>query len=146
MKAIKERWPDMITVAGGILYTAIPKELLQDNPQIDFALVSVFGDCEYTLWELLEELKKAAPNFQQIKGLCYAKDNEIILTPRRPLITDLDELPMPAYDLFPMDRYCGYSVLPNYTEAVTSRGCEGACHFCYEWWLVDARNLSLIHI
>ena len=20
------------------------------------------------------------------------------------------------------------------------RGCEGACHFCYEWWLVDPRN------
>ena len=47
---------------------------------------------------------------------------------------------MPAYDLFPMDKYYGYSVIPNYNEAVTSRGCEGACHFCYEWWLVDPRN------
>jgi radical SAM superfamily enzyme YgiQ (UPF0313 family) len=47
---------------------------------------------------------------------------------------------MPAYDLFPMDRYYGYSVIPNYNEAVTTRGCEGACHFCYEWWLVDPRN------
>ena len=32
---------------------------------------------------------------------------------------------MPAYDLFPMDRYYGYSVIPNYNEAVTTRGCEG---------------------
>jgi len=56
------------------------------------------------------------------------------------VISDLDELPMPAYDLFPMDRYYGYSVIPNYNETVTSRGCEGACHFCYEWWLVDPRN------
>jgi radical SAM superfamily enzyme YgiQ (UPF0313 family) len=47
---------------------------------------------------------------------------------------------MPAYDLFPMDRYCGFSVIPYYNEALTSRGCEGACHFCYEWWLVDPRN------
>ena len=56
------------------------------------------------------------------------------------MIANLDELPMPAYDLFPMDKYYGYSVIPNYNEAVTSRGCEGACHFCYEWWLVDPRN------
>src|SRR2546428_1039804 len=140
MKGIKEKWPKTITVAGGVLYTAIPKELMQDNPQIDFVLVSVFGDCEYTMWELLEELKKPAPNFQEITGLCYRKDNEIVLTPRRPLTTNLDELPMPAYDLFPMDRYYGYSVIPHYNEALTSRGCEGACHFCYEWWLVDQRN------
>lgn len=140
MQKIKERWPQIITVAGGVLYTAIPRELMQDNPQIDFVLVSVFGDCEYPLWELLEELPKPSPNFQTIKGLCYREGDNIVLTPRKPLLADLDELPMPAYDLFPMDRYYGYSVVPNYNEAVTSRGCEGACHFCYEWWLVDQRN------
>lgn len=140
MQKIKGRWPKIITVAGGILYTAIPRELMRDNPQIDFVLVTVFGDSELTLWELLEELKKPAPNFQAIKGLCYREGDNIVLTPRRPLLANLDELPMPAYDLFPMDRYYGYSAIPNYNEAVTSRGCEGACHFCYEWWLVDQRN------
>ncbi|MBI2360868.1 MAG: radical SAM protein [Deltaproteobacteria bacterium] len=140
MQRIKERWPETITLAGGILYTAIPRELMRDNPQIDFALVSVFGDCEHTLWELLEELKKPSPTFQTVKGICYRDGDEVVLTPRRTLIADLDELPMPAYDLFPMDRYCGYSVIPHYNEALTSRGCEGACHFCYEWWLVDPRN------
>lgn len=140
MKRIKERAPQTVTVGGGIMYTAIPREIMQDNPQLDYALVSVFGDCEYTLWELVEELKKAQPKVGEIKGLCHRDGDEIVLTPPRPLIANLDELPMPAYDLFPMDRYYGYSVLPNYTEAVTSRGCEGACHFCYEWWLVDARN------
>jgi len=29
------------------------------------------------------------------------------------LISNLDELPLPAYDLFPMDHYCGYSVISN---------------------------------
>jgi len=140
MKRIKEIAPKTITVAGGIMYTAIPKEIMQENPQLDFVLVSVFGDCEHTLWELLEELKKPAPRFGDIKGIAYRHNGEITLTPRRGLIANLDELPIPAYDLFPMDRYCGYSVIPHYNEAVTSRGCEGACHFCYEWWLVDPRN------
>ena len=140
MKRIKDRFPETITVAGGIMYTAVPRELMQENPQLDFTIVGVFGDNEYTLSELLEELKKPAPKLSEIKGLAYRNNGEIVLNPRRPIITNLDELPMPAYDLFPMDRYYGYSVIPNYNEAVTSRGCEGACHFCYEWWLVDPRN------
>ena len=140
MKRIKQYYPKTVTVAGGIMYTAIPKEIMEQNPQVDFVLVSVFGDCEHTLCEFLGELKRPTPNFGEIKGLAYRNGGGITLTPRRAVIPSLDELPMPAYDLFPMDRYCGYSVIPHYTEAVTSRGCEGACHFCYEWWLVDQRN------
>ena len=140
MKRIKEKSPEMITVVGGLMYTAVPKELMQENPQIDFVIVSVFGDCEYAMWELLEELKKPSPRLSEIKGLAYRKGAEIVLNPGRALLTNLDELPMPAYDLFPMERYYGYSVIPNYNEALTSRGCEGSCHFCYEWWLVDPRS------
>jgi radical SAM superfamily enzyme YgiQ (UPF0313 family) len=140
MGQIKKALPGTITIAGGLMYTAIPQQIMKENPQLDFALAGVFGDNEHTLSELLEQLKRPAPNFRDIKGLTFRDGDEIVLTPQRPLIQDLDELPMPAYDLFPMDRYCGYSVIPNYNEAVTSRGCEGACHFCYEWWLVDPRN------
>lgn len=140
MQRIKTSYPTTITVGGGLMYTAIPQQIMRDNPQLDFAIVGVFGDNEYTLWELLEELKQPSPNFDGIKGLVHRKRDEIVLNPARPMIQNLDELPMPAYDLFPMDRYYGYSVIPNYNEAVTTRGCEGACHFCYEWWLVDPRN------
>ena len=140
MKRIKEAAPETITIGGGLMYTAVPQQIMAENPQLDFAIVGVFGDNEYTLCELLAELKKPAPNFADIRGLAYRNGNEVVLNPARPLISNLDELPMPAYDLFPMDRYYGYSVIPNYNEAVTSRGCEGACHFCYEWWLVDQRN------
>ncbi|MGE5301729.1 MAG: B12-binding domain-containing radical SAM protein [Alphaproteobacteria bacterium] len=140
MKKIKTILPQVFTVAGGLMYTAIPKEIMAEQPQLDFVIVGVFGDNEFTLVELLEELKKPAPDFSAIKGLTWRRGNEVILNPARPVIADLDKLPMPAYDLFPMDRYYGYSVIPHYNEAVTSRGCEGACHFCYEWWLVDQRN------
>jgi anaerobic magnesium-protoporphyrin IX monomethyl ester cyclase len=140
MKRIKDSLPNIFTVGGGLMYTAVPQKIMADNPQLDFAIVGVFGDNEYTLRELLGELNKCSPNFGGINGLCYRRGQEVILNPPRALIHNLDELPMPAYDLFPMDRYCGYSVIPNYNEAVTSRGCEGACHFCYEWWLVDPRN------
>jgi len=140
MQKIKDIAPETVTIGGGLMYTAVPQKIMGDNPQLDFAIVGVFGDNEYGIWELLEELKKTAPDFSGIKGLAYRNHGEVVLTPARPVIANLDELPMPAYDLFPMDKYYGYSVIPNYNEAVTSRGCEGACHFCYEWWLVDQRN------
>jgi radical SAM superfamily enzyme YgiQ (UPF0313 family) len=140
MRKIKELSPEIITIAGGLMYTAVPQKIMAENPQLDFAIVGVFGDNEYTLCELLEELKSPAPKLADIKGLTWRNNDEIILNAQRPLIQNLDELPMPAYDLFPMDRYYGYSVIPNYNEAVTSRGCEGACHFCYEWWFVDPRS------
>ena len=51
-----------------------------------------------------------------------------------------------AYDLFPMDRYYGYSVIPNYNEAVTTRGCEGACHFITSGgWLIRAIHVISAH-
>lgn len=140
MRRIKQAAPEIITVGGGLMYTAIPQKIMQENPQLDFALVGVFGDNEYSLWELLRELEKSLPDFAAIGGLAHRHGGHVIVNPPRPLIADLDELPLPAYDLFPMDRYYGYSVIPNYNETVTSRGCEGACHFCYEWWLVDPRN------
>jgi anaerobic magnesium-protoporphyrin IX monomethyl ester cyclase len=140
MQGIKEVLPKTITIGGGLMYTAVPQKVMAENPQLDFAIVGVFGDNEYPLWELLEELKKTAPKLGAIRGLAWRDGDEIILNAARPVISNLDELPMPAYDLFPMDKYYGYSVIPNYNEAVTSRGCEGACHFCYEWWLVDPRN------
>jgi anaerobic magnesium-protoporphyrin IX monomethyl ester cyclase len=44
MKRIKEVAPKTITVAGGIMYTAVPEKIMRENPQLDYALVSVFGD------------------------------------------------------------------------------------------------------
>ena len=94
MKRIKESYPKTVTVGGGLMYTAVPQQIMKDNPQLDFAIVGVFGDNEYTLWELLEELKRPSPNFDGITGLTHRKGDEIVLNPARPLIQDLDELPM----------------------------------------------------
>ncbi len=61
MQGIKEVLPKTITIGGGLMYTAVPQKVMAENPQLDFAIVGVFGDNEYPLWELLEELKKPAP-------------------------------------------------------------------------------------
>ncbi|MBI2088081.1 MAG: radical SAM protein [Deltaproteobacteria bacterium] len=137
MAALKNAFPELITIMGGLGVPAMSRELLTLAPQIDYILV---GEAEPTLAEILGELKKEKPRLKEVSGLAYRTDSRVSLTPPRPLIPNLDELPMPAYDLFPMDKYVGFSRIEHYNEAVTSRGCEGACNFCYEWGLIDPRR------
>ena len=111
--------------------------MLRFAPQLDYVLV---GEVEEDSVELLGELKREKPRLREVAGLAYRDHSDIHLTRPRPLLSDLNRLPMPAYDLFPMAKYIGFSRIEGYNEAVTSRGCEGACHFCYEWWLVDFRR------
>ena len=113
MQKIKDVAPKTVTIGGGLMYTAVPQKIMTDNPQLDYAIVGVFGDNEYPLCELLEELKKPAPKFAEVRGLTWRKGGEIVLNAQCSMIQNLDELPMPAYDLFPMDKYFGYSVIPN---------------------------------
>jgi radical SAM superfamily enzyme YgiQ (UPF0313 family) len=137
MKVLKEAFPDLISILGGLGVSALPENILALAPQLDYLLV---GESEPTIIELLQELKSASPKLDGIKGLAFRRDGEAHLTPPRPLLQDLNELPIPAYDLFPMDKYIGFSRIEHYNEAVTSRGCEGACTFCYEWGLLDPRR------
>jgi anaerobic magnesium-protoporphyrin IX monomethyl ester cyclase len=137
MNLLKENFPDLITILGGLGVSAIPEQILTLAPQLDYLLV---GEGEWTLVELLQELESDQPNLGQIHGLAYRSAGEAQVTPPRRLISNLDELPVPAFDLFPMDKYIGFSQIEHYNEAVTSRGCEGACSFCYEWGLIDPRR------
>jgi anaerobic magnesium-protoporphyrin IX monomethyl ester cyclase len=144
MEEIKKSFPHITTILGGLGVSAIPRELLTLSSQIDYILI---GEADITLVELLEELKRDRPDLAEIRGLAYREGSNVRLTPARPLITNLEELPVPAYDLFPMEDYVGFSSIEHYCEAVTSRGCEGACSFCYEWGLIDPRRSGdfLIH-
>ncbi len=137
MNHLKESFPNLITIMAGLGVSSIPEDIMGLAPQLDYLLA---GESDWTLIELLEELKREKPRFDEIRGLAYRSETKIRLTPPRPLLENLSDLPMPAYDLFPMDKYIGFSQIQHYNEAVTSRGCEGACNFCYEWGLLDPRR------
>lgn len=139
MRIIKESLPHVKNVVGGVYFPAIPRETLQDHPYVDFVII---GEGEYTLRELVSELEGERPNLKQIKGLAYREkdSNEVVLAERRPLIEDLDDLPMPAYDLFPMDHYRGFTYIQPYAEPITSRGCPELCKFCWVWSKFDPRQ------
>ena len=66
----------------------------------------------------------------RIKGLVWRRQGQICINPDRPLISNLDNLPLPRHDLLPLQRYRAPLVGGPYTFVVTSRGCPGHCRFC----------------
>lgn len=117
-------------VVGGPHVTALPESLLDCGA--DFAVV---GEGEETTLELVNWLSgsRDRPELHGIQGLVYRNSNETISTGHRPLIANLDEIPMPARDLLPMKLYGGSiaraSAQPSHS-LLASRGCPGACSFC----------------
>jgi anaerobic magnesium-protoporphyrin IX monomethyl ester cyclase len=133
---VKEVSPKTSVVVGGLWYSALYKETLEQNPAIDFVLI---GEGELTLEELLKALETQSPDFSKIAGLAFRQKARIIAGPHRELIKDIDILPLPAYDLFPMEKYVNHTYWTNFCELFTSRGCPGGCSFCYEWSQYDPR-------
>lgn len=97
--------------------------------------VTVIGEGEETVIELLNAIDNKAP-LSGVKGIAYRDGEQIIINERRPLIADIDSIPFPAYDLFPIDYY-RLLRMPHSTNAdfimpvLSGRGCPFTCNFCY---------------
>jgi len=117
--------PNSIIIAGGPHPSALPLETLKDIPQLDICAV---GEGEITMSELV----KGAP-FSTINGIAYRDKKEIKLTPSREFIKNLDNLPIPSRELFPIKKYKThppYGRKNPYFSMTTSRGCPFQCAYC----------------
>ncbi len=96
----------------------------------------LLGEAEWSLLEfaesLLSDFKK---DLGDIQGLVYGDrpSGNVVRTPPRPLMKDLDALPFPARDLVDLERYReawksahGFFSL----NIVASRGCPYRCNWC----------------
>ena len=124
-----------ITVLSGLHPSARPIDCLS-HPNVDFVII---GEPEYTTLELVSELGKGKEgNLKKVKGIGYMKEGQLIITPPRPVIEDLDALPFPARHLLPMEAYFSAvkenslrgEVCKPWTTMITSRGCPYNCVFC----------------
>jgi radical SAM superfamily enzyme YgiQ (UPF0313 family) len=97
--------------------------------------VVVMGEGEETTVELFEALENKQ-SLAGIAGIAWKDGNKVEINPRRGVIEDVDSIPWPAYDLFPIEYYrlmrepgCDNSdfLLPM----MSGRGCTFKCTFCY---------------
>jgi len=134
---IKKYAPDSLFVAGGGWSTYNPTEILQLVPEID---IIVIGEGEETFSELYDEINKGTRDFEKVNGLCIRdKTLGYKFTGPRALISDLNTIPYPAYDLMETEIYFRYSSLPLSVDSYNSkrristvweRGCPRGCTFC----------------
>ncbi len=124
---IKEVKPDTIVVLGGYHPTFEYESVLSEE-SVD---IVVRGEGEYTMLELVETIE-SDHDISEVKGLAFLDkdDDSLIVTPDRPVIHDLDELPFPAFHLFPMEKYKILNITTNVATIITSRGCPMQCSFC----------------
>jgi anaerobic magnesium-protoporphyrin IX monomethyl ester cyclase len=117
-------------IAGGCFFGHVAPQVLQTG----FVDVVVHGEGELTIVELVRALLESRPNLQAVRGISFRRGVEAVTTPPRELVADLDDLPMPAYDLLPVERYgAGSRNHPQLAAIELGRGCVGACDFCVLW-------------
>jgi anaerobic magnesium-protoporphyrin IX monomethyl ester cyclase len=125
----KTRFPLSLIIIGGVHPTLMAKRCMEECEALDAA---VFGEGEYTLLELISALEKKRP-FDGIQGMVFRKKKEVIENPARPVIENIDEIPIPDRSLLPITDYIPtfsqYRKLPV-TNIFTSRGCPFKCVFC----------------
>jgi radical SAM superfamily enzyme YgiQ (UPF0313 family) len=123
-KIVKEYSPDILVLLGGPHATFMAHEVLQECPYID---VVIRGEGEETFREILKRIEHGR-GLEGIAGITYRVEGRIKEGPPGKLIDDLDALPIPAYDLLPMEKYVVDKV--KYAAVITSRGCPYGCIFC----------------
>ncbi|MGC8936285.1 MAG: B12-binding domain-containing radical SAM protein [Candidatus Methanomethylicaceae archaeon] len=122
----KEVCPDSITVMGGCHITSLPEETMAECEALD---VGVIGEGEATVVDLLKAVESKKP-LADVDGIIYRQEGKIIRTRPRRLIENLDDIPFPARDLLPLDRYTVLSERHRLGNILTSRGCPFRCIFC----------------
>ena len=126
MRKIKEKYPSIKTVVGGVHVTALPAEAIKDGC---FDIITQ-GEGDAIILELL-----SAGDIQEVGGIVYKEpaSGKMVRTLERKLVLDLNALPYPDWELFTLNKY-KHSRLSARRNPVglieTSRGCASQCNFC----------------
>ncbi|MCL6105865.1 MAG: B12-binding domain-containing radical SAM protein [Actinobacteria bacterium] len=130
---IKAIDPAIHVSAAGPYPSAVEEKCLVDCPDFDSAVI---GEGEKTMPELLSRLEANA-GLEGVAGTAFRRDDgRVHLNEPRPLIEDLDSIPIPRRELLgDFDKY--ESPPGSYRRkpiaiVMTSRGCKARCIYCFQ--------------
>ena len=93
----------------------------------------IIGEGEQTLVELMDAIESDISPWD-VPGLCYkGASGQVVHTAARPVMHNLEHLPMPAWDLADMERYRdAWMARTGYfsVNVSTTRGCPFRCNWC----------------
>jgi radical SAM superfamily enzyme YgiQ (UPF0313 family) len=116
----KRLYPNAQIILGGPQASVVDVSTLRAFPCID---VIVRGEADETLPTLLRRLAEGT-DWHGIPGITFRLGDEVVRNRNAPVVSDLDHLPLPAFDLDPSLKGRGGIHLE------IGRGCPFACTFC----------------
>lgn len=126
---------DCKVIIGGPYPTGDYKRALKDT-SIDFCVI---GEGEVTFAGLMRALQHRL-NLEEVKGVAFNRNGEVVYAGSQKLIEDLDVIPFPAWDLIELDEYFYgkrrslENPVQTHKRAVSifsSRGCPYGCIYCH---------------
>ena len=135
LEALKKKSPSLKIILTGIHPSALPERTLKEE-KTDFVGQ---GESFYTVLRLLEALKSGEKAKEiKIRGLWYLKGGKMISGGWGEIVKNLDELPLPAWDLLDMTKYRAHNwhcfghldQRSPYAVIYTSLGCPYNCSYC----------------
>jgi len=130
-KELQEKAPEITIIVGGPHMSSMGMETMKKFIEFD---IGVIYEGEHSINDLLCAVDEKK-DLSSIGGLMFREGGEIISTPPPEQIKNLDDLPMPAWDILPnfphgyLPAIFDYPRSPVATYAA-SRGCPFKCSFC----------------
>lgn len=121
-KEMKQWNPNIKIIYGGYAATFCSKDILSHCEQVDFC---IRGEGELTIVDLLETLEQNK-HLSEVRGITYREEGKVVENQDRPLIEDLDSIPIPDRKLSSQI----YAFSGRSTTIISSRGCPYRCSFC----------------
>lgn len=130
-RRIKQQLPEVRIIVGGPHISSMGMETMQRFPEFDVAVVH---EGEQVLPELLPLLQRHTA-LDAVKGIIFRSGAGLVQTLPAVAISDLDALPLPAWDLLPKFPHAYLPAIYQYPRGpvatlAASRGCPFSCKFC----------------
>ncbi len=116
-----------LTITGGPYPSGEPETFLDH-----FDLVAV-GEGEETIVQVMEHLDDR--RWEEVPGLVFRRDGEVMRTPARVRTKDMSQLPLPYRRDLPNQQYIDYwrrHWKDATTPLMSTRGCPFRCEFCHK--------------
>jgi len=136
--------PGALLIAGGVNAWSMPEKFLDEFDAI------CAGEGEQVILDLASS-QAMHEKWQNVQGLIHRVDGKTRRSGMPRTTINLDELPVPAYDLWPLEKYWQASaphggdfppgMMVRYASMQTSRGCPFDCTFCHVSWEKDNPEL-----
>jgi len=135
----KAKYPEGFVVVAGTHSSALPEATLELSGFVDAIAV---GEYDYTIRDLAKAMEMNQP-LEEVDGLIFRRENQIIRNPDRGRIENLDEIPFVSFVYKNYLNYRNYFfAAANYPMIMimTGRGCPYKCFFCVYPQVIHGRR------